>query len=281
MKPLPVFDDLYNHMQTELQQIGLEIDPAIQAAAGKCICLKYFTQFRERVLSLKNIEKAEEIQLFKEIKPLFAAWLFYYDVLFEFHGRRRRTGERSFRKPIKWLRKQMKKFHKHNHDIVMYCQLGETRFDEQYFLRSNYDCKIKADNTAFDAAFCTSYDDVVAKMIGYEMLEKYVAELETSVAEEGGLEGCAGRKRLNWTAAKAYLGEIIYAFHATKVFNHGKASLSEIASELGTLFNMPIKDIYNVLKDLKARVKTKTPYVDKIYQSMNVMLNEADNPHKY
>jgi hypothetical protein len=281
MNPLPLHNDLYNEMYTELQTLEPETNPALQAAAGKCICLKYFIRLRERLLGETTLDKGSEIQFFKQIKPVFSAWLFYYDRLFEFHTRRKPCGDRSFRKPLKWLRKQMKKFHKRNHDIITYCQLGQTKLDEYYFLRCSYDCKLKDDHTAFDVAFCTNYDDTVAKMIGYEMLEKYADELEAGAVTEAGQACSTGRKRLTWTAAKAYLGELIYALHATEVFNQGKATLSEIAAELGAFFNMPIKDIYNILKDLKARAKTKTPFLDKAYQCMNLMLNETDNPYKY
>lgn len=67
---------------------------------------------------------------------------------------------------------------------------------------------------------------------------------------------------LKWTASRTALVEIIYAFHAGKVFNNGDADIRQITDTLSKAFNFSIPNSYRTFQDIIGRESSPTAFLE-------------------
>jgi hypothetical protein len=278
MNPLPLHNDLYNEMYTELQQLEQEPDPVKQAVAGVSICFRYLNKLKARLDNQPPTGKAAEIQFFKEVKPFFLCWLIYYCELFQLFAWRKPVDGQPHRKGIKRLRRRMKKFHKRNYEFYAYCRVENTDLDEHYFLRCHYDLKLnyKSQGAFNDPTFCTNNDYKLARMLAYDELEKFL--LKVKQKQSTNLQA-RGKSKFTWTAAKTYVKEVALGFHLAGFLNHGKTNIIELAMDLAEHYNISIDDMNQVIQQLKRLTKTNTPCLDQMRTCIAARLDQSEDLH--
>lgn len=82
---------------------------------------------------------------------------------------------------------------------------------------------------------------------------------------------------VKWTASKVSLTELIYALHASKVFNHGKADIRQIASAVEQAFNLPLDEsYYRVFLDIRKRKIDPTVFMNQLKDNLIHHIDEAN-----
>lgn len=206
----------------------------------------------------------EEIEFFKEIKPcIFSRLIFQKEIL------RLATNIPSGKKlSLRFYEDELKRLAKNlNIDpkFYNYFRSDSNDYDHLYFTRKTKKSILETENAhiGFDAKISTCYDNKIASILAHDLLILYIENRIRKIKTKIKLKNKASHKaikaqsNLQWTGTKTELIEIVYAFYFAKVLNNGNISIKEIASTMGALFNMDIKDsLYRTYSEIKKR---KTP----------------------
>lgn len=206
----------------------------------------------------------EEIEFFKEIKPcIFSRLIFQKEIL------RLATNIPSEKKlSLRFYEDELKRLAKNlNIDpkFYNYFRSDSNENDHLYFTRKTKKSILETENAhiGFDTKISTCYDNKIATILAHDLLILYIENRIRKIKSKIKLKNKASHKaikaqsNLQWTGTKTELIELIYALYFAKVLNHGNISIKEIASTMGSLFNMDIKDsLYRTYSEIKKR---KTP----------------------
>ena len=150
--------------------------------------------------------------------------------------------------------------------------------DEVYFVRHSTQPK---DITEFlyvdaDPYFSTAYDYQIARILTNDMLSKYLNNL-IEVIDCSAVSGLPKLKSaLVWSDSKVALAELLYAFHASGVFNNSQADIKTIADCLCGIFNVKIGNIYKVFEEIRLRKKSRTVFLDSLRQNLIQRMDRDD-----
>lgn len=120
---------------------------------------------------------AQEIEFFKEVKPLFIAEADYYSLLYHAELFRRDVTD-----PIQlerfWQREllRLKRFEQEQQDFVGYWRSGRTDQDQFYFVRQlkGKSCPEKALADDLEKQQATSHDHLISTMKALERYNQYI-----------------------------------------------------------------------------------------------------------
>lgn len=221
---------------------------------------------------LKNMIKShpfedqqEEIKFFREINPEFYAQYIYYVTIYNIqtHATPGLTKNR-----IRYLQNELRKiddFFYHNLDFYRYYRTGRNSLDIEYFTRNGSEYS-QANFTPdlyhpfIDKEYCTLYSWKVATILANERLKEYIS---TAIAGEFSQNKAdADIEPMQWTESKTGLYEIIYAFHASKVFNNGTATLEAITRYFEKIFFIELKNPTVTFQEILRRKKGLTFFMD-------------------
>jgi hypothetical protein len=152
-------------------------------------------------------------------------------------------------------------------DFYHYCRSGRTDLDEFYFLRNTDSTKFLTDPFIInsDFHFSSSHDYLVSTILGNEMIEKYLTK---SLFHETVLEfnkpQNVNSSKLQWTASKTGLVELIYALQIGGVFNNGKAQVHDIAAIFQEQFDVKLINYYHTFNELRSRKKNRTAFLQNL-----------------
>jgi hypothetical protein len=182
---------------------------------------KYVHELKYFVIkyNFKNI--GEEIHFFKTIKPDFVGLLWYYKRVFRIQLFEAYNSNEA---RLKYYRRQLRRletFIDKNRDFYQYVFSDADHFNEKYFTRNN-----TTTSGVLDDRFSTPCAIRLSKIHCNSRLRTYL----TTAIENIGKPTCTSTSSsLKWTASKTDLIELIYALHASKVFNDATLDLKEIA----------------------------------------------------
>jgi hypothetical protein len=259
-------EGLETAMKGELESIAREASDALQRIAksrsvvsGKIEAVKRF------VHDYSFRDATEQIEFFKEIKPVFLSQYFYYDRLFTFTVNRP-TEKVELVAHCQAAQTEIRQYTALHKDFLGYCLSGATDMDEFYFVVH----KAPVFNPLEDSQFTTNHDlplsIYLANRLLHDHIENVLKELQTGQAPS----------QLTWTSKKAYLVELLYAFHEAHVFNNGKADIKDIASLFETQFNTNLGNYYRHFVEITARKTNRTNFIDLLKEKLTRRLNEAD-----
>jgi hypothetical protein len=253
-------------MKSELESIAKEASDALQRIAksrsvvsGKIEAVKRF------VHDYSFCDVTEQIEFFKEIKPVFLSQYFYYDRLFTFTVNRP-TEKVELVAHCHAALADIRQYTALHKDFLAYCLSGATDKDDVYFVPQ----KAPAFNPLEDSRFTTSYDLPLGMHLANRLLQDYI---EKVLKEQ---QNGQAPSPLTWTSKKAYLVELLYAFHEAQVFNNGKADIKEIASVLEIQFNTNLGNYYRHFTEITARKTNRTNFIDLLKEKLTRRLTEAD-----
>jgi len=271
------YGSMYEKLISDLNEIRSNTyDPITRTKQSLAAARAAAENIRKTFLEDPPILANEEIAFFKNVKPRFySLWQFWNDVL-----------NIEIRVPFGNKEILLSYFESHliklSHlfndqlDFCIYIRNDETRNDEYYFTRKH----ANGDNATpyemeFDKTFSTRRDYLLSRMIANEMLADY---LSTRIAEIKG-EQISGRPPLTdlqWTSQKVHLAELIYAFHASGVFNNSQLGIEKLSRGVSELFKVDFPNIYKTFEEIRIRKKSRTAFLDSLRTNLIRRMEEDD-----
>lgn len=276
------WEEMYHSFLEELtnvKTVSLTNLESISNAIG--ISQKYLASLKREFLAIQSIEKEQEIEFFKTIKPRILSHYIFS----------RKQFNIELQKPVGALHILEEYYLKHffyvtlffeeHSEIYRYFRTKEVGKDEQYFIRQNSD-KLSSFYTSYpnaDPQFTTEHDYTFAKIIAYEMLAKYLQEALANLRERQVADPAQNNndRKLIWTASKIAFIETIYAFKAAAVFNNGTATIKMIAEQLGKMLGIDPGNTSRSAQELLAREKGLTVFLDFLKLKLQQWSDELHN----
>jgi hypothetical protein len=262
-------DQLQQKLKGQLEVIGLETSDPIAMVSKSLQAIKVcLIELKEFVRDYPFMEKQEEIQFFKEIKPIFMSQYYYHEKtlsikLNEPIGDREDTL-RYFYHELKLIQD----FKNKNCEFYKYCLTNSNHLDDKYFSRESN----RNINPNEDERFSTGYDNTLALLLANQMLRDYLQ----SAIKKVSLESEDEKILLTWTGPKTYLIELIYALQSAETFNNGKADIKQIASAFESIFNISLGNYYRGFQEIQQRKKGKSYFLDQLKAKFIQRVNEYD-----
>jgi hypothetical protein len=272
---------LYNDLEKRLRSIEEENDIVLKRSEISFgVCKDCIADLKSFILKHKFKSTAEEIKLFKEIKPQFTSKLIYHLTLYNIETKKPNGGKEILKKYLLKELDKLKNYFDYNLDFYKYYRAGATYLDHKYFQRDKHDIQLTLDGYVFenDTRFSTTHDFKVAKILAHDQLQVF---LEAELAFLERKESDAGvqqypKTRLAWTDSKTALIELIYALQSNGAIDNGKADIKEIAAYFENVFNVDLGDYYRTYLEIRNRKTGRTKFLSLLQESLTKRMDEAD-----
>lgn len=205
---------------------------------------------------------AEEIRFFKEIKPLFIAQFIYYAAVLSIEASKPNAGQQALRDYYSLELHQLQSFIDEHSSFYDYYRRKATYLDEKYFTRRQLDFKMAVDPNvySYDENFSTSHDQLVARIIANDRLERFLLSAVYNV-DGYFFEKFSDKSPVAWTGSKAALVELLYALHAMNFINNGTADFSEMVKFAEKTLNINLGNYYKTLHEIKNRKTGRSKFL--------------------
>lgn len=250
-----------------------------KATDGIHLCNKTLADMKERVEQNDFETTPDEIDFFKNIKPLPMSYLIYFTELRSCELRKPKAGT-SYQ--IEFFEKEMRKINKffsRNLDFVNYMEQGYTYIDHQFFTRNpgnSFPFTPMTDYYQYPE-FSSSHDMLWAKIKAMYRFIHYIREaMQKLNAGNAMLFDEKKHKVLLWTAPKTALTELIYALYSNGALNHGGADINTIAASFEDFFNIKIDNIYKTYSEIKERKSSKTKFLEELMMNLQQKIHKED-----
>ncbi|WP_395062206.1 RteC domain-containing protein [Flavobacterium sp.] len=270
-------DTLLQEVEVKLAQIQQSNQNPIEIAKQSIkTCKESIVKLKSHFKEYTFQNKHEEIEFFKMIKPQFESKIIFYNQIFNIEICKPKGTPKTIRKYYNTELQKIKTYFKENIEFYKYYRSNNKQLDKIYFLRKRNKFKQTIDDDNYIGKFATSHDFKVAKIIAIEKIQDYIeSKLKNSTNTETTIK--SKTKILNWTGSKVALVELIYALQTQGVINNGKLSLTEIAFQFETIFNLEIGQFHRIFIEIRNR-KTieKTSFLDTLKENLIKRIQEAD-----
>ncbi len=278
----PKYNILLNNLNEQLNFIDLEIDDQIKKCEQAItVILKSINELKKAATKTNFKSKSEEIQFFKEVKPLFTSKLIYFNLVYRIEMKKPNGGNKILKKYYNNELLKLKAFFDNELEFYQYYRSGSTYLDYKYFLRGEVDIKLALDSYYFesDMSFATSHDFKVATILANDLIELYL-ENQLLMLENNENSEKSQRKpnvKLTWTGSKVALIELIYALHTEGVFNNGAADLKDIAEYFEHTFEIDLGQYRRVFLEIRARKNDRTKFLTTLNDYLQKRMENSDD----
>lgn len=263
-------DQLHDSLKAELETIARENNDLIAKASKSLVSLRSaISLLKDFVYRYKFKDKTEEIEFFKEIKPVFASQYFYYDKVFSIKINEPFGSRESVTSYYYQQLDRLQEFTKEHREFFSYCLSNSSTFDDKYFMRENN----LFVSIEVDTKFSTGYDLILATILANQLVRDHLQNLIRSLESE---PSETKPSTLTWTGTKTGLIEIIYSFQALGVFNNGKADIKQVASSFESFFNISLGNWYRHFQEIRLRKIAKTNFIDQMKKTLEDRLDELE-----
>jgi hypothetical protein len=244
---------LINDLRAVQESTANVIDQAKQSAR---LSRDALSSLKEYIIVHPFESNEEEVSFFKDTKPRFHCHLAYWASVLEIELNRPIGSKKALEKYLRLHLLRLKLSYEAHAGFYSYYRSGETGMDDRYFLRENNSFSLHNPRSVdSDPQFTTSHDWPVTQLMAGERLQQF---LNQSIASPDNplihvKENTNDKPLLQWTASKAALVELIYAFQSQGVFNNGQAGIREIALHFEKLFGIGLGNFYNVFNEIRLR----------------------------
>lgn len=257
-------EGLQARMKQELDKLDTYQDEIIKIGKTLTFIRELISELKTFTRNYKFRNQAEEIQFFKEVKPVFLSQYFYYKKVFAIRLFDSFKDRKACQANYHLLLHRLEVFAKKNREFYEYCMSDNTFFDSHYFIRSKQNHK----SLDLDESFSSGYDTKLGKILANELLKQYILKLIN--------RGAIVKSQLTWTGSKTDLIELIYAFHSAKVFDRGVADIRHIASTFENLFNISLGNYYRVIQEIRIRKSGQTNFLDQLRTKLQKRLESYE-----
>lgn len=271
---------LESELESRLLFLTLEYDkPLKRSEASMLEVSNALKKLKTFILRTKFISDSEEIDFFKNRKPLITSKLIYYNEVLRIETRKPSGGEKMIRKYYQAELMKLKQFFEENVDFYGYYRTNSTFLDHKYFLRRKFDVKLSLDSFVFesDIRFSTSHDYKVAKIIANDLLEVYINDELIKLSRQSDEQYIVStpKTKLVWSDHKTSLIELIYALHCKGSFNNGNSDIKEISAYFEAVFNVELGDVYRTYLEIKNRT-SRTKFLNTLEDHLNRRMEMQD-----
>lgn len=272
---------LMSELEHQLKLIHLETENLVQLAEQAIKnSIAALEKLKTIFIKYKRLNKKEEIEFFRDIKPKFAAKLIYYNEIYSIETNKPFGSQKTMGKYYKAELNKLKVFFEKNQEFYRYYRTANNYLDNKYFVRTKYDLKLMVDSYYFQAdhRFTTSHDYKVARIL---------ANIEIKVFLEEQIEKL-GRKTITiqspsplpigpkWTGSKVELIELIYALHTEGVFNNGASGLKEVTTFFESTFSIDLGQFHRVFLEIRNRKSERTKFLNTLKNKLIIRMDDAD-----
>lgn len=250
-----------------------------KAGSGITLCNKTLSDLKEIVDKKDFNTIPEEIDFFKNIKPIPMSLLIYFTEVRSCELRMPKAGN-SYK--IQFLQKELRKINKFfykNADFVHYMEQGFSYLDHQFFTRNhrdNFPFTPMTDNYQFPE-FSTAQDMLWAKIKAMYRFIHYIRQaLKQLKVDDSEIFDEKKHNVLVWTGPKTALTELIYALFSNGAINHGAADINMITSSFEDFFNIKLDNIYKTYTEIKARKSSKTKFLEELTLNLQQKMYRED-----
>lgn len=239
----------------------------------------------ERIRRLKTYvlghsfsDMAEEVYFFKYVKPKFIAVFLYHLGILGFESNKPFGDNKYIVQYYRGELLKIKKYQDEHVDFNNYMLRGASYLDQKYFVRNSYDIKmwLPSQLYSYDEHFTTSHDYQVAVLISQDQLTAYLHEQVLVLEQQKSVEAVQDSIRVEWTASKAALVELIYALHQEKVLNNGSLELSETIHFFERHFGVKLENFHKILYDIKQRKINRLKFIDLLRDDLERHFSRED-----
>lgn len=278
--------DLYKEMDRRLSEINSSETNNVQRLKNSSSALlQFLNRLKEFVTNYEFIDKADEINFFKNIKPKFLSKLIYYRNAFEIQSRLPFSSADDKKKFLLKELIKISEYQKDNKEFLSYYRAHSSLFDEAYFIRKKPDSWLilNFDSYETDLNFTTFYDLKISKIMAYELLSEFIknAVSNIEVGDELKRNYYPGTHKLKWTASKVSLIELLYALQSSGSINNGSIDLKDLAINLQILFNIDLGNYYRVFQEMRIRKSSRTSFIDQLKDRLIKRMDESDENPKH
>jgi hypothetical protein len=270
-------DDLYRELEQGINTLLSEqASDLYYAEKAIPLLLEAIEVLRDRLAHYRFADQAEEIDFFRNVKPMFTAKLVYHAGIYSIERNKPRGGKKALKHYYHQEIGKLEQYFTENREFYGYYGAGQCHLDAIYFIRKNFDFRMLKGfyQLPIDIGFSTSHDALLGTLLGNENL---LAFLENKIA---GLKPQATTAEIPgktiWTGNKVDLIELIYALHSEGVFEHGRKSLKEIAALFELMFQTDLGQFHKLFYDMKARKSDRTRFLSGLSARLLARMDEAD-----
>ncbi|SFB35606.1 RteC domain-containing protein [Algoriphagus aquimarinus] len=268
---------LFVEMEQSLKEVSKETSNGLQKAERCCqVVNAILIRLKEFMASYTFRDAHEEIQFFKEYKPLLFKELIFYSELTYIEAKKPIGKKEQIKSYYPHVLDQIQEFFVRNHQLYIYYQLGKSDQDEKLFLRDSKPVSLIPDYSFdFDPSFSTINSSKLAKIMGYESLTDHIRKTIYRL-EKGSDDGVSELSSHEWTDSKSGLIELAYALHSRGAVNHGKSDVKAIITLMESLFNVQVGNFYRTFQSMRGRKKNRTIFLDSLKDSLVKRMDDTD-----
>jgi hypothetical protein len=274
-------ESLMSELEHQLKLIHLETENQVQLAEQAIEnSVAVLDKLKTFFIKYKRLNKKEEIEFFRDIKPKFTSKLIYYSEIYTIETNKPLGSQKTIGKYYKAELNKLKVFFKKNREFYCYYRTGNNCLDNKYFIRAKYDLKLMVDSFYFQAdhRFTTSHDYKVARMLANDAIKVFLEEQieklgRKTITIQSPSPLAKGPK---WTGSKVELIELIYALHTEGVFNNGTSGLKEVTTFFETAFNIDLGQFNRVFLEIRNRKSDRTKFLNTLKNKLIIRMDDAD-----
>lgn len=260
-------EQLQENLKSQIETVTLE-NPDMISKTSKCLVIvgSAISHLKQFVYEYQFEGVEEEIGFFKEQKQVILSQYFYYDKVFSIKLSEPFNTSGVLRSYFQQCLNELQEYVKENALFYKYCLSSSTHLDDKYFTRTE---KLLSDPD-IDAKFSTGYDNVLARILAYQMVKEYLVT-QLQKLDEGSTDKSSS---LKWTGTKSALIELIYALQSVDAVNNGKADIKQIADSFEQLFNISLGNYYRQFQEIRLRKNGKTNFLDDMREKLTQRLDD-------
>lgn len=271
---------LLTALNRQLESVHTENDEPIKYSEEAIkILVSTLEELKTFFVKYEFLNKIEEIEFFKQIKPQFVYRLIYYNEVYNIETNAPYGGEKVLRKFYNSELEKLKMYFDENLDFYKYYRTGNTILDKKYFIRGKHDIRLTLDSFYFQAdhRFTTSHDFKVAQIMANDLIQVYL-ESEIHKLEKRLIPITSKNvtSKQKWTGSKVALVELIYALHAEGVFNNGASDLKDVAEFFESALNVDLRQFHRVFLEMRLRKSDRTKFLNSLRETLVKRMDEVD-----
>lgn len=274
-------NSLLSDLNEQLNFINLEIDDRITCCEKAIEVILLSVKKLKIIFNKENLQSEErEIDFFKNIKPKFTSKLIYYNIVYKIEAQMPYGGERVLKKYLNNELEKIKRYFYNNHDFNKYHRTGGTYLDNKYYVRGNIDIKLAVDSFFFEAdhSFATSHDFKLAKILAHDLVQVYIEDRLRDIDYKTQKEKSQREPniKLNWTASKVSLIEMIYALQSEGVFNNGVADIKDIVENFEKNFGIDLGQYRRTFLEIRNRKTERPKFLQSLKDTLEKRMDNSD-----
>ena len=259
---------LHEELELKINEVYDE-DDMIKVAERSLLLIDESIRKLKTLVSFHKFENlGEEVHFFKNLKPKFISKFIYYSTVLDLESHKPNAGKNALNEYYEAELEKLKNFYKEQSDFYSYYRREATYLDHKIFVRDSYDLKMKLSLGFynFDTSFTTSHDQLIAKFIANEKIEKYLKKQIDRLSENNGDQTSS---RLVWSASKVGLIELVYALYNMRCFNGGNVELSEVVRFVEKSFCTDLGNFHKTIFEIRNRKQGPTKFLNLVCENLN------------